>query len=112
MDFQKQYPAPKSSHFSLSKACELFWKEVIKHFHLSLISSKAHLHCHWQRLQATAIKIYCVTKERLTGLNHWGYFIFIDSFNSVQDDFDLHLFLFVHPGQLPVGVARQVFFSL
>lgn len=24
MDFQKQYPAPKSSHFSLSKASELF----------------------------------------------------------------------------------------
>lgn len=27
MDFQKQYPAPKSSHFSLSKASKLFeWR--------------------------------------------------------------------------------------
>lgn len=48
-----------------------------------------------------AIKIYCVTKERLTGLNHSGYFIFIDTFSTEQEDRDLHLFLFAHPGQLP-----------
>ena len=48
-----------------------------------------------------AIKIYCVTKERLTRLNHSGYFIFIDSFSTEQEDCDLHLFLFAHPGQLP-----------
>ena len=56
-----------------------------------------------------AIKIYCVTKERLTRLNHSGYFIFIDSFSTEQEDCDLHLFLFAHPGQLP---DRFLFFLL
>lgn len=84
--------------------------EVIKHFHLSLISNKARLHCHWQRLQATVIKIYCVTKERLTGSNYWGYFIFIDTFSTVQEDSDLHVFLFVHLGQLPVDALNLSFF--
>lgn len=76
--------------------------EVIKHFHLSLISNKAYLYCHWQRLQATAIKIYSITKERLTGWNHWGYFFFIDTFRAVKLESDLHLFMFVHPVDLPV----------
>lgn len=85
--------------------------EVIKHFHLSLISNKAYLHCHWQRLQATAIKIYCVTKERLTGLNRRGYFIFIDAFSGVQEDVDLHLLWFERPGRLLLDVVSQFFFS-
>lgn len=41
-------------------------------------------------------------------MNHWGYFIFIDPFRTVQDDSDLHLFLFVFPGQLPVGAVCQI----
>ena len=59
-----------------------------------------------------AIKIYCVTKERLTGLDHWGYFIFIDTFSTVQEDFDLRLYIFVHPGQLPGGAVSQISFTL
>jgi len=65
---------------------------VIKHFHLSLISNKAYLHCHLLRLQTTLIKIYWITTERLKGLNHWGYLIYIDNFRLLQDDSDLQFF--------------------
>lgn len=88
--FSKAISCTQKQSFLFIKGLWAIWKEVIRHFHLSLISNIAHLHCHWQRLQATAIKIYCVTKERLTGLSHWDYIIFIDTFSAVQEDFSPH----------------------
>lgn len=43
------------------------------------------------------------------GLNHWGYFIFIDTFSAVQEEFNLHLAVFVQPSPLAIGRVNQCF---
>lgn len=58
--FSKAISCSQKQSFLFIKGLWAIWKEVIKHFHLSLISNIAHLYCHWQRLRA-AIKIYCIT---------------------------------------------------